>query len=65
MSSFLKDDLIDELLLYVAPKILGSTSISFSGVKHIKKLSDKISFSISDIIVINKELKIKLEKKYV
>ena len=65
MGSFLKDDLIDELLLYVSPKILGSTSIPFSGVEHIKKLSDKISFSISDIIVINKDLKIKLEKKYV
>ena len=65
MSSFLKDDLIDELLLYVAPKILGSTSIPFSGVEHIKKLSDKINFSINDMILINKELKIKLEKQYV
>ena len=65
MGSFLKDDLIDELLLYVSPKILGSTSIPFSGVEHIKKLSDKINFSINDMILINKELKIKLEKQYV
>ena len=65
MSSFLKDKLIDEILLYIAPKILGSSSISFSGVTDIKNLSDKMSFSISDMIIINRDLKVKLERQYV
>ena len=61
MNSFLKEKLIDELLLYISPKILGQDAVSFSGIKDIEKLSKKIQYTISDMIVINNDLKVKLE----
>ena len=61
MSSFLKQKLIDELLLYISPKILGQNAVAFSGIKDIEKLSKKIKYSISDMIIIKNDLKVKLE----
>jgi diaminohydroxyphosphoribosylaminopyrimidine deaminase/5-amino-6-(5-phosphoribosylamino)uracil reductase len=65
MSSFLREKLVDELILYFSPRILGSSAISFSGIQDIEKLSKKIKFSISDMITINQDLKLTLESKYV
>ena len=42
IKSFLKKSLIDEMILYISPKIIGSTGKTFSGVTHIKNLSKKI-----------------------
>ena len=64
-NAFIKEKLIDDLLLYISPKILGHSAVSFSGISDIKKLSQKIEYSISDMIVINKDLKVRLENYYV
>ena len=62
IKSFLKKSLIDEMILYIAPKIIGSTGRTFSGVTHIKNLSKKIKFRISDMIPIGNNIKVRLEK---
>ena len=62
MNSFLQEKLIDELLLYISPKLLGQSAISFSGISNIEKLSKKIEYRISDMITINKDLKLRLER---
>ncbi len=55
-----KASLVDELLLYISPKILGNSSISFSGIDYIKSLSKKINFKISDIMQLDNDIKIRL-----
>ena len=62
IESFFKKSLIDELILYISPKIIGDTGRSFSGVTYIKKLSKKIKFKINDMIPIGNNLKVRLEK---
>ena len=62
VSSLFKYKLIDELLLYISPKILGNNSVPFSGLNGIKKLSQKINLKVNDIIPINNDLKVRLGK---
>jgi diaminohydroxyphosphoribosylaminopyrimidine deaminase/5-amino-6-(5-phosphoribosylamino)uracil reductase len=62
MESLFKKSLIDELILYISPKIIGGTGRSFSGVTYIKKLSEKIKYKINDMILIGNNLKVRLEK---
>ena len=62
IKSFLEKLLIDEMILYISPKIIGCTGKTFSGVTHIKKLSKKINYRISDMIAIGNNIKVRLEK---
>ena len=61
--SLLKKSLIDEIILYVSPKILGHNSKTFSGIHGIKKLSEKINFKINDMMKINSDLKLNLQRE--
>ena len=47
--TLLSENAVDELLYFVAPKILGNKSISFSGINPIKKLKDKKTYRIKNI----------------
>ena len=58
----LKLNFIDELLLYISPKIIGESGRSFSGVSYINKLSRKIKYRINDIIRLEKDIKVRLVK---
>ena len=60
ISSLLKENLIDELILYISPKILGDKATSFSNVSYIKTLSKKIKFNFNDMIQIGNDIKLKL-----
>ena len=62
ISHLLRKQLINELLLYVSPKLLGHLSNSFSGIHNITKLNDKINFKVHDILPIKNDLKIRLVK---
>ena len=62
ISHLLQKQLVNELLLYVSPKLLGHLSKSFSGIDNITKLNDKINFKVHDILPINNDLKIRLVK---
>ena len=61
--SLLEENAIDELTLYVAPKIIGQHGINFSGINAIKKLKEKISFKIKNIIPIDNDLYINMRKQ--
>ena len=61
-STMLKLNFIDELLLYISPKIIGESGRSFSGVSYINKLSRKIKYRINDIIRLEKDIKVRLVK---
>ena len=47
--TLLTEDAVDELLYFVAPKILGNQSISFSGMAPINKLKNKKTYKIKNI----------------
>jgi diaminohydroxyphosphoribosylaminopyrimidine deaminase/5-amino-6-(5-phosphoribosylamino)uracil reductase len=47
--TLLTEDAVDELLYFVAPKILGDQSISFSGIVPINKLKNKKTYKIKNI----------------
>jgi len=47
--TLLTEDGVDELLYFVAPKILGNQSISFSGIAPINKLKNKKTYKIKNI----------------
>ena len=61
--SMLKNSLVDEVILYVAPKILGHNSKAFSGIYDIDRLSKKINFKINDMMHIHNDLKLRLNRK--
>ena len=60
ISTLLKKNLINELILYIAPTILGDKSNSFSNIDSIKTLSKKIKFNFNDMIHIGSDIKLKL-----
>jgi diaminohydroxyphosphoribosylaminopyrimidine deaminase/5-amino-6-(5-phosphoribosylamino)uracil reductase len=47
--TLLTEDAVDELLYFVAPKILGNQSISFSGIAPINNLKNKKTYKIKNI----------------
>lgn len=55
-SSFYALDLIDELIVYQAPKILGEGISPFAGVKHLS-LSDDNRFGLKEITQIGEDIK--------
>ena len=62
ISHLLRKQLVNELLLYVSPKLLGHLSKSFSGMLSITELNNKINFKVHDILPIKNDLKIRLVK---
>ena len=59
----LLEDAIDELMYFVAPKILGNKSLNFSGIEPIEKLKDKISLRINKVKKIDNDLYIDMRRK--
>ncbi len=60
--SLFYEDAVDELMYFVAPKILGDKSLSFSGINPIEKLKDKITLKINRIKKIEKDLYIDMRR---
>ena len=58
-------NLIDELIIYMAPCILGPDAIDMFDSPVIKKLSDRYSFAIKDLTSIGPDMKITLRKENV
>ncbi len=61
--SLFEEDAIDELMYFVAPKILGNKSLNFSGIEPIEKLKDKISLRINKVKKIDNDLYIDMRRK--
>ncbi|WDI78952.1 bifunctional diaminohydroxyphosphoribosylaminopyrimidine deaminase/5-amino-6-(5-phosphoribosylamino)uracil reductase RibD [Candidatus Purcelliella pentastirinorum] len=62
--SLIKLKLVDELILYVAPKILGDLSRSSFIIPKIKMISEGYKFKFNDIKYIGSDLRIILTPKY-
>ena len=60
--ALLELNLIDELIIYMAPCILGPDAIDMFDSPVIKKLSDRYSFAIKDLTSIGPDMKITLRK---
>ena len=63
--ALLELNLIDELIIYMAPCILGPDAIDMFDSPVIKKLSDRYSFTIKDLTSIGPDMKITLRKESV
>ncbi|HJL79692.1 MAG: bifunctional diaminohydroxyphosphoribosylaminopyrimidine deaminase/5-amino-6-(5-phosphoribosylamino)uracil reductase RibD [Gammaproteobacteria bacterium] len=61
--ALLESGLIDELIIYMSPCILGSDAIDMFVFPAIEKLSDRFSFDIHDLHKIGTDMKITLRKK--
>jgi len=60
--SLFDQNAVDELLYFVAPKILGNKSLNFSGITPINSLKDKISLRINKIKKIENDLFIDMRR---
>ena len=63
--ALLASNLIDELIIYMSPCILGSDAIDMFNSPAIKKLSDRYYFGIHDLTTIGSDMKITLRKENV
>jgi len=63
--ALLELNLIDELIIYMAPCILGPDAIDMFDSPVIKKLSDRYSFATKDLTSIGPDMKITLRKENV
>lgn len=62
--ALVKLKLIDELILYISPKILGNLSRNSFIIPEIKKISESYNFKFYDIKYINPDLRVILTPKY-
>ncbi len=60
--SLFDSDSVDELLYFVAPKILGHKALCFSGIAPIVKLKNKISLKINSIKTYDNDLYVNMRR---
>lgn len=58
-----EENAVDELLYFVAPKIIGHSGKNFSGIDPVVSLKDKISLKINKIEPIDRDLYINMRKQ--
>ena len=63
--ALLESDLIDELIIYMSPCILGKDAIDMFAFPAIEKLSDRYSFVVRDLKTIETDMKLILRKNNV
>ncbi|MXP51379.1 bifunctional diaminohydroxyphosphoribosylaminopyrimidine deaminase/5-amino-6-(5-phosphoribosylamino)uracil reductase RibD [Pantoea sp. SoEX] len=61
--ALIKANLIDELIIYIAPKILGHNSISFCTLPGLNNLKDAPTFTYTDIKRIGNDIRLTLMPK--
>lgn len=59
--SFLKENLFDEAIFYLAPKVLGSKANSLASIDNILTINDSLNFKFSSVEKIGDDLKIVAE----
>ncbi|RTZ16098.1 bifunctional diaminohydroxyphosphoribosylaminopyrimidine deaminase/5-amino-6-(5-phosphoribosylamino)uracil reductase RibD [Vibrio aquaticus] len=57
-SSLIKDNLVDELILYFAPKIMGSDSRGLFGALGLESMADVIDLDIKDVRQVGPDIRI-------
>ena len=56
-AAFIEHDLVDELVVYQAPDIMGASAQAMINLPHILKMSEKIKFEYRDVRTIGRDLK--------
>ena len=60
-TAFIKEGLVDELIVYIAPKLLGSDARSLLNIAGIESMSDSLNFEITDLQQIDCDIRVVLK----
>jgi len=60
-TAFIKAGLVDELIVYIAPKLLGSDARSLLNLAGIESMSDSLNFEITDLRQIDRDIRVVLK----
>lgn len=60
--AFVAEDLVDELVIFMAPKVLGHKGRSLLNIPHIEKLTDAKTFQFIDAEVIDQDIRLRFIK---
>ena len=60
-TAFIKAGLVDELIVYIAPKLLGSDARSLLNIAGIESMSDSLNFEITDLRQIDRDIRVVLK----
>jgi len=60
-TAFIKAGLVDELIVYIAPKLLGSDARSLLNIAGIESMSDSLNFVITDLRQIDRDIRVVLK----
>lgn len=65
VGSFLVNKLVDEIIIYQAPHIMGNTSLGLAELTSIKTMQDRIQFYIQDYRKIDQDMKLTLKPHFI
>ena len=60
VGTFLFAGLVDELIVYIAPAILGDTAMGFAHMPKIQSLADRLSGEFNDVSAVGQDIRITL-----
>lgn len=60
-TAFVQAGLVDELIVYIAPKLLGSDARSLLNIVGIESMSDSLNFEITDLRQIDRDIRVVLK----
>jgi len=60
-TAFVEAGLVDELIVYIAPKLLGSDARALLNVAGIQSMSDTLDFEITDLRQIERDIRVVLK----
>jgi len=60
-TAFIQAGLVDELIIYIAPKLLGSDARSLLNIAGIQSMSDSLDFEITDLRQIDRDIRVVLK----
>lgn len=60
-TAFIEAGLVDELIVYIAPKLLGSDARSLLNIAGIQSMSDSLDFEITDLRQIDRDIRVVLK----
>lgn len=64
VGSLFDNKLVDEMVIYMAPHVMGDTSFGLAKLESIQIMQDRIEFDISQTRKIGKDLKLQLKPQY-
>jgi diaminohydroxyphosphoribosylaminopyrimidine deaminase/5-amino-6-(5-phosphoribosylamino)uracil reductase len=62
--ALLQHHMVDELIVYISPKLLGSTALAFCHLEGLSNLADALRFSFSNVQNVGPDLRLTLQPNY-